>query len=157
MRHLTGTPINKPNTAPVCKSTNPHTSPPNRQHSRGHHAHPHPNHHHTYSLFFTHILPLFSHSLTHNPNTHRASSLTVMLTEVTTRAHSLACAAAAAAAKSAGARGLQMGEEARAAAAQAEAEGLRVSKRGLYLCVFCVLCLKCSQDCGFGDRWGVWG
>lgn len=49
------------------------------------------------------------------------------LRELTTRAHTLSCQAAAAAAKAAGARGLQAGEEARARAAAAEAEGLRVS------------------------------
>lgn len=60
----------------------------------------------------------------HNP--HRSHALEQALTELTARAHTLSCQAAAAAAKSAGARGLQAGEEARARAAAAEAEGLRV-------------------------------
>jgi hypothetical protein len=70
------------------------------------------------------LIRCLSHSISPLPRTH---SLSHMLSEVTTRAHTLSCQAAAAAAKAAGAKGLRAGEEARARAAQAEAEGLRVS------------------------------
>jgi hypothetical protein len=76
------------------------------------------------------------------PPKHRSHSLSHLLSEVTARAHTLSCQAAAAAAKAAGARGLQAGEDARARAAAAEAEGLRVSR--VRRCCFRHLCVDCE-------------